>query len=245
MDALFSSIGVYNPTVLPDIAPGPGWARVLYAVFLAVHVLFILGVFTRVITPLVWAGYVYHWLLQLRTGGAAFDNLNVFFLFLVCFSDLDRVWSITALLRPSSAARRKVSQFSARLIAIHISFFYFGTGLYKLMMPDWREGLVLPSALIGRWATPAGYWIGGFSMPPGVYAIASWAVIIMEISLPLFLWTRRYRLAACVVGSAFHIGIAVTLGIPDFLTCIAAYALFWEPAVLKNGMQRLIGTWRT
>ncbi len=243
-DTLFSSIGVYNTTVLPDMAPGPGLARVIYSVFLAIHIPFILGLFTRVITPLIWAGYVYHWLLQLRTGGAAFDNLNVFFLFLLCFSDLDRVWSITSSLRPPAATRHKVSQFSARLIAIHISFLYSGTGLFKLMMPDWRAGLVLPWTLIGRWATPVGYWIGDLSLPTGVYTIASWMVIIMEIFLPFFLWTRRYRLAACVVGALFHIGIAVTLGITGFLTCIATYVLFWEPEVLKNASERWMAGWR-
>src|SRR5438445_8696796 len=119
VNLMFSNRGVYVPYLIPDLALTPIAASTLYIVTLIVIGSFVLGAWTRIVTPLLFALYLYFYFLNLAVKNAAYDRLNLIFLCILCFTNLDCVWSIRRQpakdtdrqsLRPTWASRMICSQ---------------------------------------------------------------------------------------------------------------------------------------
>ena len=111
-------------------------------------------------------------------------------------------------------------------IAAHMGVCYLVSALLKAVGRGWRNG----SALAGVLATEA---FGAGWQPLGLrwtLAAAGWAVVVVELLLPIgFLVGGPVTAAAVAVGLGLHLGIAVTMGLSRFpVTWAAGYpALVW------------------
>src|ERR1700730_7504736 len=57
---LYSRDGVYSPLFVPDIAPSPAVAWLLYSITLALCIAFTVGYKTGIVTPLLTILFLYH-----------------------------------------------------------------------------------------------------------------------------------------------------------------------------------------
>ncbi len=121
--------------------------------------------------------------------------------------------SALALHRRPSASVRLTAQ---RLIAAEVTIVYLWAAIQKVH-PAYLSGRVL-GEILGQpdqalWLQPA-----------------AWAVIAVELALPVALWVPRTREVAALVGLAMHAAFALTLNIYGFsLAMVGSYVLFLAP----------------
>lgn len=94
------------------------------------------------------------------------------------------------------------SPLGVRLVQAQFVVMYFGSGLNKLLDPDWRDGHYFQ------------YWMGGRTerydffanlLPPGAFALfMSWTTIAIELALPLLLARRSNVRAGVWLAILFH-----------------------------------------
>jgi hypothetical protein len=231
---LFSAEGVYLPFLLGDLEPRPALAWTLYGLTLVAAALFTVGLWTRLATPLVLLGYLYHYYLQFGTISSAYDRFHVILLIILCGADLEAAWSVNR-----CGEVRQVRAWATRLLCLEVAFMYFGSGLYKLLNPLWRDGKLIEMTLAGPWATPVAFWVVEQQLPAWAYDVAAWGVIVLELSLGFGLYNRRTRAAAIAAGAAFHAANWLLLGIPELLSYVAAYTLFLPGESIERGAQRV------
>jgi hypothetical protein len=244
---LFSSEGVYAPFLIPDLALPPLAALAVFLLYLGLLILMIAGYRARRVVPLVLVFYLYFYLLNIALNNTAHDRLNVILLFFLMFARSDRVWSVNAGKKggPEAAAMGGggVPAWPSRVIALQISFVYFGAGLWKLMNPYWHQGEMLRMTLVGPWASDLGFWFVSLGWPSWFYLASVWAVIIFEIALAFALWIRKIQIPAMIAGFLFHLSIGLMLNIPEFLNCVAAYVLFLPGEQVKRAGETIAGRW--
>jgi len=205
-------------------------------------VLFVVGWRTRIVTPIVLALFVYHWLLYLSAFNTAYDRLNLIFLVVLSFTDLDAVWSIRAV---DQRGEPRVTAWAQRLLGLQLALLYFGAGLWKLTNPSWHSGNVIEFNTIGPYGTWLSFWLAGAGTPSWAYAIVAWSVIIFELLAGFALYSRRGRKYVIAIGTVFHLANWTLLFIPEFLHCALLYVLFVEPETLRRlgeGASRVLGT---
>jgi hypothetical protein len=96
------------------------------------------------------------------------------------------------------------SPLGVRIVQGQFLVMYFGSGLNKLLDPDWRNGHYFQ------------YWMGGRSarydlpaswLPEGAFALfMSWSTIAIELSLPFLLARRRTFAWGVWLAILFHVG---------------------------------------
>ena len=96
------------------------------------------------------------------------------------------------------------SPLGQRIVQGQFLVMYFGSGLNKLLDPDWRNGHYFQ------------YWMGGRSarydlpaswLPDGAFALfMSWSTIAIELSLPFLLARRRTFAWGVWLAILFHVG---------------------------------------
>ena len=227
---LFSNEGVYVPYLVPDYAPGPAVAWVLYAMTLMLCVCFTLGYRSAWVTPLLLGAYLYHYFLQLAIKHSSFERLMIIYLAVLCLSEANRVWALDA--RGRSALN--VAVWPERVLRFQTSIFYFGSGLWKLTNRSWRTGKLLWATFQGMWATPLGLWLAGQDLSETFWNVLTWSVIISEMLLGVAFTFRRSWPLAILVATSFHLLNVVVLYVPEFLVSIAPLALFVQPQTLRR-----------
>lgn len=241
----FSNQGVVQPWLLPDwLIPSPTVAVFLYACLLLLILLFILGCTTLLTTPVLLLFYAYFFLLNLAVKDSAYDRLNLIFLLISCFAELDATWSLAPTFVQRSDQIKFINPWAARLIGLQLCLLYLGSGLWKLDSPQWHENQMMYWTLIGPWASGLSFWFVNLGWPMWFYGLIGWGTIVFELTAPLTFHLQSTRKLAIIVGTLFHVSIAVFLNIPEFFNCIAAYALFWPPeelAKLGEKIARLVG----
>lgn len=237
VNVLFSTEGIYIPYLVGDIALPPIWATSLYVFSLAVLVAIIVGFKTRLAVPLFLCLYLYFYFLNLAVKNTAYDRLNLIFLGILCFAELDRVW---ALHRSGKNEGPMVSVWPIRLICLQICLLYFGAGQWKLGNPQWHTGEMMRQTLIGSWGTPLGFWFVNLNPPAWFFTGLTWSVIAFELVMPFALTMRKLQPYAFAIGVSFHIAIGAFLNIPEFLNCVAAYVLFVRPEDVQRWGDRAV-----
>lgn len=223
VEIMYSSLGVYTPYAVPDYAPPPVAAWMIYALLFMVIVAFGLGYRTRWTAPLVLLLYLYHYFLGIAEKHSSFDRLNIVFLIVLCFAESGRVWSLDA--RRAPAASAQVSIWPSRVILLQLVFLYTGSGLWKVINPAWENPEAMKNPFHSMWGTPLGFWTVA-TLPDWAWRIITPGVIVFEILLGLaFLW-RRTRPLAILGGTGFHLSTWAFMSIPDFMSCAITYVLF-------------------
>jgi hypothetical protein len=234
---LFSSEGVYAPYFVPDYAPAPVVACLLFAALWLAALGLLLGVRASVTIPCLLLLYFYHYFLALAVKHSSFERLIAIYLLVLWPSRCDSVWALStpADQNPKPAA----SSFAGRLIRFQTILLYLGAGLWKAANPAWRSGVLLAATLQGIWATPLAFWLMERGASAQTWLLLSRAVIAGEVLLAGLFFFTRTRPLAIVLGVLFHVINCVILSIPEFLVCITPYVFFVPEAAFERLAARI------
>ena len=224
-------------------APPPGIAWMIYLLSGAAVVLFLVGWYARPTLLFHAASCSYYYFLQLHALESSFDRMLFVITVLLAMSRCDEIYSIKACSRRRLGLRASdtIPMWSQRLIMLQIVAIYFGTGVYKVMTPDWSTGEIFVNSLQGDWASPLGFWFVNLDLPAATSSLMVLQTILMEIWSPFFLFHPVLRKLFFVWGICFHIGIAIMLTIPPFLFMILSYPLFADPDWMRRACIQIEG----
>jgi len=106
-------------------------------------------------------------------------------------------------------------------IAAQLVLSYWTSGIAKLSSPVWREGSAIH--LITRMATYCSPRLAHACGRRPVSLVMSWLTMVFEIGAPFLLFGGRPgALAFIALGTLFHTGIAVTMGLTTFVFAFVA-----------------------
>jgi len=235
---MFSTQGVYSPFLVPDYAPAPLFAWLIYAFTLAVIAAFTLGYKSRIVNPLLLAVFMYHWLLNLAVLNCSFDRINIILLIILLFVKTDAVWSVASGWKDRTD--EKVSAWPVRLIQIQIALIISGAGFWKVINPNWHEGEMMLNTLQSSWATPFAFSFVSLDLPLWVFTVLTWSVIIFECLMGPALYLKITAKTAILAGTLFHLSIWLFLDIPEFLNCVPCYLLFLKGEEIYAYKNRIV-----
>lgn len=117
-----------------------------------------------------------------------------------------------------------VSNFSLLVCKIQLCLIYILSGFDKLTSAAWRSGDAVFSI------TNLDYFMNphlSISASKGLYMVMAWMIILFELSFPVLIWFKRFRVYALAGGVIFHLVIIFGLSLPDFgLIMLLLYSLF-------------------
>jgi hypothetical protein len=228
---LFSSDGVYVPLGVPDYAPAPVVARILFGITLSLALAVTLGFRTHITVPLLLAGFLYHYFLAIAVAYTAFDRMIVIYLVVLTFAEGGRVWAVNP---AESSAPHPACGWGERVLTLQAFMLYFGSGLWKAMNPLWHDGKLLESVHQSMWATPVAFWISRLELGREIWTSFAWATIALELLVGLGLLFRRTQWWAMLAAAAFHLVNTVVLHIPEFLVCVSIAPIFASDRLLQS-----------
>lgn len=110
---------------------------------------------------------------------------------------------------------------AAGMIAAQLVLSYVISGAAKAASPVWRRGLAV--ALITRMATYCPRDLSRRLTRPAVSFCLCWMTIAFELGAPLLLaFGRPGALALIILGTMFHVGIGVAMGLTTFVFAFLA-----------------------
>ena len=144
---------------------------------------------------------------------------------------LDRLIRIRRGLEGPALARR--APWAQRMIQFELALMYFAAFCWKLKGHTWLQGTALFYVLhlqaIARFPLP------GWIQHPAILRIGSWFTLLLEFSLGVLIWFRRFRYPLLLAGILFHLSIEYALNLPMFeWDVLTAYVLFLDPADLER-----------
>ncbi len=216
------------------------WMAILFfVVWSAIIIALLLGYQTRLMTVL---SYLCRLSFIQRNSfplsGA--DHVMTVLSFWIIFLPLNHNYSLDAWL----ARRRKTAigtlphttdAFPLRLIQLQVALIYLFTSYMKWQGLPWRDGSALFYTFqqLG-YLLPAGVWFG-LHAPFWLLRLLTWSTLLIEISFTPLVFSPVFQPWARATGlllvTLLHLGIAVTMAIPDFSVVMwISYLLFFEPS---------------
>ena len=108
------------------------------------------------------------------------------------------------------------------ILRLQLLLAYAATGLHKLTGTHWIDGTAM-----GIVATDPAYGPAWLVHAPALAMAMTWAVLLFQLTFPIAVWFRRTRVPWMVAGILFHLGTALSLGIPEMaFAFIAAYPIW-------------------
>lgn len=246
----FSKLGGVADVANNDVA-----LTAVYLLLAVCTVLFIIGYRTRlVMVPLfvMWVG-----LIEINTYvNDQSDNLSRIALILMFFAAPSEHLSMDALRRKRTQPSRNIlvswwrfqpvlpgwltsvlNNLAVVAIATQLFFVYVSGAFYKAGGAPWSGGTAIYDPIhvkqFGPWPELSDLVT---AWGPGV-AFATYLTLLVQVSFPLLLLRRGTRIFGLVTILAFHIGIAVLMGLPWFsLSMIALDSIF-----IRDGTWRSLG----
>jgi hypothetical protein len=218
-------------------APAPTWVTwALYSTLMGSLVLFLLGWWTRLAAVSHFLLYVYFYHVELYSLNASFDRLFMQVSLVMCFCRCDEVISLRAWQRRRRGLpiQPLVPFWPARLIALKMVFLYFGTGFTKVFSDAWQGGEILYYSFLSYWGTELSFWFARTFPSMALYDVAVYATIVFELSAPVCLHIKRLQPWYFLAGFMFHLTIAVSLQIWQFMAIPATYLFFLDPASVER-----------
>ena len=211
--------------------PAPIVSWICYGFTLLLVVLFTIGWWTRISLVIYLVMFGYFYFLQIHARDTTFDRLTFIITGLLALGRCDAVYSLSAWYRRrrGKTAIAEIPLWPGRLIALQITFMYFGAGVFKITSEPWSHGELLYFTLIGNWATPCAFWIVRTIPYLGLFDVLVLGTMILEVHAPIFLLHRRLQKFVFVCGALFHVAIAVLLNLWPFIFMPLTYLLFLEP----------------
>jgi len=163
------------------------------------------------------------------------------------YAEVDKVWSVSAYLgrNVSHHLVPKVSAWPTRFIALCLAIEYFGSGVWKSLIPEWHTGDQIRYTYANAWGTPVSIWFLSFDFPLWLYDILSLSVIVFEISIAFLLYSKRWKKPIMILGIFFHLHNCIFVNVPEFLFFPFVYLLFLEGEEVKRGGEYIYGKLRS
>lgn len=209
------SVAVYEKSLPSDYLPAnsilhfPFVAEFYQDFFLITFLLLIVGILIRTSSRLIsipiylLVTNLENSLFQVLDGGSNISHLALFYLMLS--NELS-----------STEYERLLSKSAKWLLIFQISLMYLTTGVLKLVAPLWQQGVALFYVLTSfEYSSPfiaKTVW----KLPPILYVIPNYVIIIYQLTFPLSLFEKSVKLAYLIFGVIFHIFIALFVGLPTF-----------------------------
>ena len=219
---------------LPD--PSPATYTALLWLGVVAGALMIVGLGSRVATPVACAVVATNVLLD-QTGFHHNRAFLIYVLFGLSFVPTDRALALDAVIarrrgRPRSARAPLWGVWLTRALAVMA---YLGSGISKVLDPDWRSGLVNQA----RIARSTEHLVGlpfddqliDLLTSRTFHAWFTPVILATELFIGVGLWFRRTRVAAVWAAVAFHLSIEIGASVQVFsLAGIAALTIWVTPA---------------
>jgi antimicrobial peptide system SdpB family protein len=226
--------------------------ELLYHTGILTALLWLLGVRTRLLTPLC---YVLWRSLDdrnplLADGG---DNLAALLMFYACFADVSARFSWSARAYPRREPTTLLQKCAGMLhntalaaMTVQVCLVYAVAGLTKVQGETWQDG----TAIYYAFRTAEFAW-PGFSekvyASPYVVNVLSYVTVAVQIAFPFCVaLNTRARRAILAVAIGFHLGIAAFMGLVTFAAFMIAADLLLVPDEdylrIARTLQR-IGSW--
>jgi len=238
-----AQVGLGQFSILNYVAAS--WLAILvFVVWAAVAMALLVGYRTRTMAVL---NYLF-WLSMMHRNPFilhAPDHVMMLLSFWMIFLPLNHYYSIDGWLayrrRPIPAHGdnwpmvHATYAFPLRVIQIQVALIYSLTSYYKWQGLFWRTGDGLYYTLQQTsFLLPTGIWLGVHA-PVWLLRLLTWSTLLIEVGFaPLVFapvlqpWARAIGL---LLAALLHLGIAVTMAIPDFsIVMWISYLLFFEPA---------------
>ena len=134
-----------------------------------------------------------------------------------------------------------------RLIQLQVSIVYVYAALMKLN-PQYLGGTVIARQMQdwvgaggGQGAAAGGLAESAAGAGPSIWIALAWGSILLEVFLGVALWWPRSRPLALALGVAFHLALAVVMGVWTFsIAYVATYLLFLDPDTLPRAFGRMV-----
>ncbi|RCK70335.1 HTTM domain-containing protein [Desertihabitans brevis] len=250
---------LFHRIALHDVA-----FTVAYLLLGVLAVAFTVGWRTRIVLPVFFVGWVSFIEMNDSLGDQG-DNMYRMVLLYLLFADPAMRWSVDARrrARPVDPSRGWLARKWAGepllpswltstthnlvLVAItcHVCFVYASGALFKAGGTPWQQGYAIYNPLqtdrFGTWPELSDLLT---AWTPAV-TIMSWSSIILQMCFPLLLLARFTRIIGLFGITAFHVGIAVLMGLPWFsLTMIAIDSIFIRDVTWLSLRDHLRRSWR-
>ncbi len=231
---------------LPD--PSPSLYTAMLWTGVAAGALMVVGLGSRIATPVACAVVAYNVLLD-QTGFHHNRAFLIYLLFGLSFVPTDRALSLDALVarrfgRPRPAYARLWGVWLTRALAVTA---YLGSGISKVLDPDWRSGLVNQDRIARSTEHLQ-------SLPDGVVDLLTsrtfhaWftpVILATELFIGTGLWFRRTRVLAVWVAIGFHLFIEIGASVQVFsLAGIAALTVWVTPREAVAPITTFVRRWR-
>jgi hypothetical protein len=146
--------------------------------------------------------------------------------FWMIFLDVGRVGSIDAMLRKSK--RSAIELWPIKVMQLQIFLVYAVTFIRKAGTEMWRDGAALYYALqlddANHWMFP---WILQHKV---LMSILSYAALLIELAIPLMVFTKNLRWIGIALGVCLHLGIDLMMQIRFFsIVMYFSYFTFVKP----------------
>lgn|SRR5690606_1797214 len=144
------------------------------------------------------------------------DYFKTIALFYCCLFPVGAQWSVDS--RRSHADPSEVNPTPfRRVLQLHLSIVYFFSGLDKALGYNWWNGEAVWKAIhlpynktaLGSMLTPLASW-------PWLWAAMGWAVVLIELCYPAFIFPRRTRIVWLSLTVLMHVGVMFFLNLPYF-----------------------------
>lgn len=217
-DRFAESALFFNPL---RFSASPLYFELLYHGAIVVALAYTLGVWTRLAGLLHW---IMIWSLQERNLfiGDGGDNLMRIVLLFLVLADMGRYLSIDALRRREPAPgsfgadlRAVAHNCAIFLVVAQLALLYASTGLYKVMGEVWQSGTALYYILrVDEFSWPG---VAEFVYRNSyLVVLGTYGTILFELSFLPALFNRWAKYLVMAVGLAFHVGIALFMGLITF-----------------------------
>jgi hypothetical protein len=220
-------------TLLPQ---SDRWTGAFFWVFLGFALLLTIGFWTRISSTVVFlclasmqerAPFIMH-------GGDSFLRVAGFFLIFApagAALSFDRLIRVHKKLEGLEITPR--APWAQRMIQFELALVYVMSFWWKMKGHAWLNGTALYYVThlqeIRRFPLPR--WI----QYPIVLKLGSWSTLVLELSLGVLIWFKRFRYPLLLLGLLFHLSLEYALNLPMFQwDVLTAYVLFIDPADLTN-----------
>ena len=192
--------------------PGLSEEQIITACFIAYIFslsLLALGSFTRVAA-------LFAWLLHLtfNTSGIAstygvheFTNIALFYCFVM---PVGKAFSIDSRRRGDEATESVYYALCRRVLQWHLCIVYLSSGVEKAAGVQWWNGEAVWRALMREGVPVSFAWLAAV---PLVAMMLCWGTLLLEMGYAFFVWPLSTRKIWLALITAFHAGIALSLGL--------------------------------
>jgi Vitamin K-dependent gamma-carboxylase len=225
-------------TVMPQ---DDRWIAAFFWVFLGCALMLTIGLWTRlssVLTFLCLTSLQQRNLFILHSGDTFLRVIGFFLMFAPAGAALSLDRWIRVRRGREGREIEPAAPWAQRMIQIELALLYFISFWWKMKGKNWLNGTavfyVLHLHALARFPLPR--WV----FAPAILKAATWGTMMLELSLGVLIWFRRFRYPLLLLGLFFHLTLEYALNIPMFQwDVLTVYILFVDPADLDRAGQAI------